>query len=93
MRRVTTNYDSGVYLQMYAPGPDNSDEEGNPVDVLGTTTKYSCPKSGCSIKRRMGYKAYCVHMAHEHGGVLTVMANDDNIAVRQVGKRLQEIFK
>jgi len=86
-------YDSGVYLKMYPPGEQNSDEEGNPVDVLGSKIKYSCKVSGCSIRRQMGYKAYTVHMAHEHGGVLTVMANSDNEAVQEVGRRFQKIVK
>ena len=34
-----------------------------------------------------------VHMAHEHGGVLTVMANSDNEAVQEVGRRFQKIVK
>ena len=86
-------YDSGVYLKMYPPGEKNSDEKGNPVDVLGTNTKYDCTVSGCSIKRKMGYKAWAVHMAHEHGGVLTVMSNDSNDAIKAVGRRLEAIFK
>ena len=40
-------YDSGVYLKMYPTGEQNSDEEGNPVDVLGSKIKYSCKVSGC----------------------------------------------
>ena len=32
-------------------------------------------------------------MAHEHGGVLTVMANSDNEAVQEVGRRFQKIVK
>ena len=86
-------YDSGVYLKMYPPGEQNSDEEGNPVDVLGSKIKYSCKVSGGSIRRQMGYKAYSVHMAHEHGGVLKVMANSDNEAGQEVGRRFQKIVK
>jgi len=44
------------------------------------------------MKRKMGYKEYCVHNASEHGGVLTVMTNNDNKDIKQVAKKLEVTF-
>ena len=85
-------YDSGVYLKMYPPGNKNEDKEGKPLDLLGQKVKYKCGMMGCSMKRKMGYKEYCVHNASEHGGVLTVMTNNDNQDIKKVAKKLEITF-
>jgi len=69
-------YESGVYLARYPPGEQNMDEEGNPRDILGRDIKYSCEVRGCTIKRKMGYKEFCIHMSNEHRGILEVLRED-----------------
>ena len=69
-------YESGVYLARYPPGEQNMDEEGNPRDILGRDIKYSCEVMGCTIKRKMGYKEFCIHMSNEHRGILEVLRED-----------------
>ena len=48
-------YDTGIYFEMYPPGPENTDEEsGQPIDSLGNTFEYSCEVTGCMEKKKMG---------------------------------------
>ena len=69
-------YPSGVYLSKYPPGEQNTDQEGKPRDILGRDIKYSCEVRGCTIKRKMGYKEFCIHMSNELMGLLEVHRED-----------------
>ena len=80
-------YKTGVYLELYPPGKDNTGLEGQPKDELGREVKYSC-KLSCSQKRKMGYKEFCIHMSTEHGGLKTVMEKDGREEVRRLVARL-----
>ena len=31
--------------------------------------KYTCSDDKCTVKKRMGYKEFCIHMASYHGGL------------------------
>ena len=31
--------------------------------------KYTCSLDKCTVKKRMGYKEFCIHMASSHGGL------------------------
>ena len=31
--------------------------------------KYTCSDDKCTVKKRMGYKEFCIHMASSHGGL------------------------
>jgi len=81
-------FDTGVYQPKYPPGPENTDENGEVKDLLGREIKYSCRVQGCSQKRMMGYKEFCIHMGNEHGGLDEVLAEDDRPEVRAMGLRI-----
>ena len=81
-------YETGVYFSMYPPGDQNSTEEGKPIDVIGRDIKYSCQETGCTQRRKMGYREFAIHMANFHGGVLEVMSKDPRPDVREVAKKL-----
>jgi len=81
-------YDTGVYQSKYPPGPENTDENGGVKDLLGREIKYSCRVPGCTQKRMMGYKEFCIHMGNEHGGLDEVLAEDDRTEVREMGRRI-----
>merc|ERR1719427_227603 len=83
-------YESGIYLAKYPPGEQNIDGEGQPKDVLGRDVKYSCEASGCTIKRKMGYKEFCIHMSNEHGGLLDVLREDGRPDLKEIADRLEE---
>jgi len=82
-------YDTGVYLSKYPPGEQNSDSEGKPRDILGRDIKYSCEVGGCTIKRKMGYKEFCIHMANEHMGLLDVLREDGRPGLKEFADRLE----
>ena len=86
-------YDTGVYLDRFPPGPQNVNDEGQPRDILGTDIKYSCSQKGCSNKRRMGYKEFCIHQASDHGEIIKIMMEDSNEKIRKVARRLESISK
>ena len=87
-------YDTGVYKSKYAPGEDNQDENGDPLDHLGSRVQYRCKVRGCQAtsKRMMGYKEFCIHSSNEHGGLLDIMENEENPQLREVGRRLAQFF-
>jgi len=85
-------YDTGIYLEKYPPGPENTDEEtGQPIDYLGSTMKYSCEIKGCKQKRKMGYKSFCIHNAVDHGGLFEIMEVSDDEKINELGVRIQAI--
>ena len=80
-------FDSGVYQTLggsYLPGEQNSNEDGSARDVLGREVKYRCMEEGCTMKRQVGYKELCIHMASDHGGLERVMAEDEREEVRDL---------
>ena len=80
-------FDSGVYHTLggsYLPGEQNSNEDGSARDVLGREVKYRCMEEGCTMKRQVGYKELCIHMASDHGGLEKVMAEDEREEVRDL---------
>ena len=86
-------YDTGVYLTKYPPGPQNTDDKGQPVDELGKSIKYNCDTQGCSNKRRMGYKEYCIHQSSEHRGILSVMREHSDPEIRGLADRVESSYK
>jgi len=81
-------YDSGFYLDMYPPGRQNVTEDGKPRDVLGKEVKYSCQEKGCKMKRKMGYKEFCIHMSNDHGGLEEVLTRYDSDKIREIAPKL-----
>jgi len=86
-------YPSGVYLAKYPPGEQNTDEEGKPRDILGRDIKYSCEVRGCTIKRKMGYKEFCIHMSNEHMGLLEVLREDGRPELLTIADKLEEAYR
>ena len=43
---------------------------------MGRAIKYSCEVRECTIKRKMGYKEFCIHMSNELMGLLEVHRED-----------------
>ena len=82
-------YDSGYYLDMYPPGRQNVTEDGKPRDVLGREVKYSCQEKGCRMKRKMGYKEFCIHMSNDHGGLEEVLTKYDKANIREIAPKLK----
>ena len=85
-------FDSGVYHTLggsYLPGEQNSNEDGSARDVLGREVKYRCMEEGCTIKRQVGYKELCIHMASDHGGLEKVMAEDEREEVRDLVAKIR----
>jgi len=82
-------YESGIYLSKYPPGEQNTDAEGKPRDILGRDIKYSCEVRGCTIKRKMGYKEFCIHMSNEHRGLLDILREDGRPELVPVADKLE----
>eukprot|EP00092_Neocalanus_flemingeri_P016646 GFUD01018009.1.p1 GENE.GFUD01018009.1~~GFUD01018009.1.p1 ORF type:complete len:580 (-),score=159.68 GFUD01018009.1:202-1941(-) len=83
-------YDEGAYLHKYPPGAQNTNEEGGPKDILGKEVKYSCQERNCTVKRKLGYKEFTIHMSNEHGGLEKVMKDDHREAIRNLAGRIQK---
>jgi len=83
-------FDTGVYQPKYPPGPENTDSSGGVKDLLGREIKYSCRIPGCSQKRMMGYKEFCIHMGNEHGGLEEVLSEDSRQEVRDIVPRIRK---
>ena len=80
-------FDSGVYLTLggpYLPGEQNVKEDGTPKDMLGQQVRYRCIEDRCTMKRSVGYKELCIHMASDHGGLEEVMAKDERQEIRNL---------
>jgi len=85
-------FDSGVYMDLggaYLPGDQNSNEDGSARDVLGREVKYRCMENGCTMKRQVGYKELCIHMASDHGGLEEVMAKDEREEIRDLVEKIR----
>jgi len=85
-------FDSGVYMDLggsYLPGDQNSNEDGSARDVLGREVKYRCMEAGCTMKRQVGYKELCIHMASDHGGLEQVMARDEREGIRDLVEKIR----
>jgi len=83
-------YEEGAYKAKYPPGPQNTKEDGEPKDILGKEIKYSCQERGCTVKRKMGYKEFTIHMSNEHGGLEEVMIKDHREEVRALADKIQK---
>jgi len=81
-------YNEGVYFEKYPPGPENSTSDGKPIDALGRDVKYSCKEKRCTVKRKMGYKEFAIHMGNAHGGVIDVMREDSRPEIQAIANRL-----
>ena len=81
-------FDSGVHLTLggaYLPGEQNVKEDGRtPRDMLGQEVRYRCIEEGCTMKRQVGYKELCIHMASDHGGLEEVMSKDERQEIRDL---------
>ena len=77
-------------MSKYPPGDQNTDEDGNPKDILGRDVKYSCEASGCTVKRKMGYKEFCIHMSNEHRGILDLLREDGRPGLIAIADKLEE---
>ena len=82
-------YDSGVYFEMYPPGEENSNDDGSPRDALGREVKYWCGEQDCTLKRKMGYKEFVVHMANDHGGLKIILQNHENTELQKITPMLE----
>merc|ERR1712227_289232 len=67
----------------------NLSSDGKPRDILGREVKYSCQEKGRSLKRKMGYKEFVIHMANDHGGLEKVLENHSDERVREISKKLK----
>ena len=83
-------YEEGAYLTKYPPGPGNTNEEGGAKDILGKEFKYACQEKGCTVKRRMGYKEFTIHMSNEHFGLEELMKEDHRQNIRNIADRMQK---
>ena len=89
-------YDTGAYLALYSPGEQNMDGNGQAKDVMGRDVKYSCDFEQCgqgragTVRRKMGYKEFCIHMGSEHGGLEQVMGQDEREEVRKMLQRIKK---
>jgi len=86
-------FDSGVYLTLggaYLPGEQNVKEDGTPRDMLGQEVRYRCIEEGCTMKRQVGYKELCIHMASDHGGLEEVMSNDERQEIRDLVPKMMK---
>jgi len=81
-------FDTGVYLKLYPPGEANM-EEGRVKDALGKEVKYTCNNDRCTMKRKVGYKEFCIHMASYHGGLEEVMKEDEREEIRALVPKLR----
>ena len=86
-------YPSGAYLSKYAPGEQNTSQEGKRRDILGRDIKYICQVSGCTIKRKMGYKEFCIQMSNEHMGLLEVLREDGRPELLTIADKLEEAYR
>jgi len=87
-------FDTGVYQSLggsYLPGDQNSNEDGSARDVLGREVKYRCMEAGCTMKRQVGYKELCIHMASDHGGLERVMTEDEREEVRDLVQKIRRM--
>ena len=82
-------YEAGKLFRAIPAGPDNSDEDGRPLDDIGHDTGryYTCEVEGCWLaqkrnKGRIGYKEYSIHMASHHGAMDLVLMEDGDEAVK-----------
>ena len=73
---------------MYPPGRQNCKEDGSPRDVLGREVKYSCQQGGCTLKRKMGYKEFVIHMANDHGGLEQILMDHEDTRLHEVAPKL-----
>ena len=78
-------FPTGVYLNLYPAGKVNM--VGSVVrDLFGQEVTYACNQ--CEKRKRMGYKAFAIHMASEHGGLDMVMLLDKRKEVRRFARRI-----
>ena len=82
-------YGTGCYFPRYPPGKHNTREDGAPRDTLGREMKYSCQERGCSMKRKMGYKEFAIHMANDHGGLEEILGNHEDVRLRDIVPKLR----
>ena len=85
-------YSTGVYSDYFPLDEQNRTEDGKAKDALGTRFTYTCPEKKCNMKRKMGYKEFCIHTANEHGVVVQIMLDSDNEEIRNIGRRLKTRF-
>ena len=83
-------YEEGAYRTKYPPGHQNTTPEGAPKDVLGKEVKYSCQERGCTVKRKMGYKEFTIHMSNEHGGLEELMKEDHRPEIRAIADKIKK---
>jgi len=82
-------YEAGYYRDKYPPGPKNT-KEGQPIDELGKEMKYQCEMRGCTVKRKMGYKEFAIHMSNEHGGLEEVIEDSDRPEIRALTDKIKK---
>ena len=57
---------------------------------MGKEVKYSCQEKGCTVKRKMGYREFTIHMANEHEGLEEVMKADHREDIRKIVGRMKK---
>jgi len=83
-------YEAGYYRDKYPPGPKNTDANNQPIDELGKEMKYQCEERGCTVKRKMGYKEFAIHMSNEHGGLEEVIIEDSRPEIRALADKIKK---
>jgi len=85
-------YEEGAYFDKYPPGEKNTNEQGKPIDELGKEMKYCCEERGCTVKRKMGYKEFAIHMSNEHGGLEEVIKKHTNSDIRALSEKIKKKY-
>ena len=84
-------YDERKLLNIIDAGPLNRNQDGVPIDELGTQFKYRCPFPTCSKNTNTrggpqlsGFKAYSIHLAKEHHLLEVFLARDSRAGAAEV---------
>ena len=84
-------YKERKFLNIIDAGPLNKNQDGFPIDELGTQFKYRCPFPTCSRntntrggQQTFGYKAYSLHLARDHHLLEVALADDRRAGAAEV---------
>ena len=76
-------YDEKNLLNFIDAGPLNRNQDGFPIDEIGTQFKYRCPFPTCPRntatrggQQPMGFKAYSLHLGKDHNLLEVVLSGD-----------------
>ena len=89
-------YDKHKFKDIIDAGPDNRDDNGDPIEEFGTRFKYKCPYPDCANNsgkrpaRLVGFKEYCIHLAVVHFHLETALEQDDTEGMEEVLKAVRD---